>query len=77
MILKNSQKIELFFVKSYNNDNFKNPFFSPLIFSAADFFNALKPKLKAILLLNNIHICETPQQVSDRVMGNFFKENCY
>jgi hypothetical protein len=52
-------------------------FFSPPIFSASDFFNALRLKLKAILLLNHVHICETTQQVSDRVMGNFFQENCY
>jgi hypothetical protein len=49
-------------------------FFSPQIFSAADFFNALRLKLKGILLLNHVHICETPQQVSDKVMGNFFKK---
>ncbi len=56
------------FLLSYDNDNLKNPFFF-----AADFFNALRPKLKAILLLNHVHICETPQQVSDRVMGIFKK----
>jgi hypothetical protein len=28
-----------------------------------------------ILLLNHAHICKTPQQVSNGVMGNFFQKN--
>jgi hypothetical protein len=49
-------------------------FLSPPIFSAADFSKALRLLLMTILLLTHAHICKTPQQVSDGVMGNFFQK---
>jgi hypothetical protein len=73
---KYPKKIELFFRLGFDG-NFKNPFFSPPIFSAADFSKALRLLLMTILLLNHAHISKTPQQVSDGVMGNFFQKNSY
>jgi hypothetical protein len=61
-----------FFWLGFDNGNFNNPFFF-----TADFSKALRLLLMTILLLNHAHIYQTPQQVSDEVMGNFFQKNSY
>ncbi len=49
-------------------------FFSPLIFSAAVFFIALRLKLKAIVLLNHVTYVKLPSKFQIGLWGSFFKK---